>query len=79
MTSAYRTEIKIVVYSNEPLPDDWPAIDLWEPVSTLIYEMTEGDMIGDWSMGPSAPIEGDELRRELIAIGNDGDFFETES
>lgn len=80
VAKAYRTTIQLVVYSDTPIHVDPFAGegDMYEPLSALIYDVTEGDKIGDWSVTEQdAPVEGDALVTELVAIGNDGRFFDS--
>jgi len=37
--------------------------------------MEEGEVIGAMTQASSTPIPDGEIRRELMAVGNDGEFF----
>lgn len=42
----------------------------------LAREMEEGEAIGAMELVSSTPIPDGEIRRELMAVGNDGEFFD---
>lgn len=68
---AYKTEIKFTVYSPEPLTYE-------KDLAGIVWSIDAGDSIGDWTITETSEVDGEQLRKELIAIGNDGDFFDAE-
>lgn len=72
----HRTIIHFEVFSREPLNLSVEGRDLYDPLNDLIYDVTEGDKIGDWSIASVEELEGDELVEALVRIGNDGNFFD---
>lgn len=75
---AVKNTITITVYTREPVEDDTSEAEGFPLLSQVIYEMTYGDAVGSYEITSSEPIEGDSLRQGLIAIGNDGGFFDDE-
>jgi hypothetical protein len=71
MTSArkfYKTEIRVVLLSEEPLPD---CMDL----ETAQYLMTEGHCSGVVEQDAGEEVTGPDMARMLKAQGSDPDFF----
>jgi len=76
MTDIYRTVFTIEVLSDGPLNlamrDDDP-FDLL----AINYEITDGDCVGNVRQTLSEIVPTDKVRDELVAIGNDGTFFDS--
>jgi hypothetical protein len=68
----YKTTFTVTVFSQ-----DTPAVDL-ESLSAIEYAITEGDCIGDLAVASVEEVPEDTLRDELVAIGNDGTFFDND-
>ena len=47
-------------------------------LESMIYDITEGDSIGIVRKLGAEELEPEQLRAELLAMGNDGDFFNEE-
>ena len=48
-------------------------------VADVFEQCEEGDFIGDWSTPvETQDVPADQVRAELLALGNDGHFFETQ-
>ena len=75
-TLAHKTTITVTVFSREPIVIPSDGHDLYDPLLGIIHEMTEGDMIGDWTVSGATTVEGEDLRAQLVSIGNDGGFFD---
>ena len=65
----YKHTLRVTILSkHEELPDrDLDA--LWE-------ECTDGEFIGDWKQTSVLALSEEDAKDELIAIGNDGTFFD---
>lgn len=72
----FRTKVEVTLYSRGPLDQDIGEVEMWTQLSGWIDDANDGDMIGDWRVTDSQPVEGDQLRLELVEIGNDGAFFD---
>jgi hypothetical protein len=63
-----------------PLPDDefWGEYDgpYAGPLGFLMQEAWDGGMVGIESDGVTVDVPDDQVETELIAMGNDGTFFE---
>ena len=64
-----KTVITLTVIHDSTLP-----IDCME-LSHIAREMEEGEVIGAMTQASSTPIPDGEIRRGLMAVGNDGEFF----
>ena len=65
----YRTEVTVVVLSEDPLP---PGSHL----ENIVHDMDVGNNIGTHKQGPSVEVTGDEaIVASLVEVGNDGNFF----
>lgn len=72
MSKIYKHTIKVVILSETPeLNGDW---DL-ETVSELI---TNGSDIGTYGLESTEEVPRSKVKAELIAIGNDGTFFDSD-
>jgi hypothetical protein len=73
----YKTQFKITVLSEdvpyEPGYDDYDPFGLLEINAAIV----EGDCIGDVEALGSSVVPDQDVEKELIAIGNDGTFFQT--
>lgn len=47
-------------------------------MDTLGHLISEGDWIGQFSCDAIDKVEADKVKDELVAIGNDGTFFDNE-
>lgn len=70
----YKHVVKVVILSEtasleECLGDEWNLQD-------IEYAITDGDCIGMTSHESTEIVADDDVENELIAIGNDGTFFE---
>lgn len=45
-------------------------------LESLARAMDEGDLIGTYSIESSEEVPDDKVRDELLAVGNDGTFFD---
>lgn len=70
MVTAKRTDITLTVYS--PTDEDPNTVDL----SDIAELITTGGWIGGWNIDKQVDVEGEELRKGLLSIGNDGTFFD---
>ena len=72
----YKHTIQVTVLSNYSNPasvfgKDWGLAD-------VAHEIDEGDAIGSTEVTKTEKIEGAvAIRKELLAIGNDGSFFDS--
>ena len=73
---AHKTVIEVTLYSDTQLDMSIGEVDLWDELRTWMGDAVDGDKIGDWKITENSIIEGDALRAELVAIGNDGSFFD---
>lgn len=80
MAKAVKNTITITVYTDEPLLDDrdYGDVEGFPFLSEVIYGMTYGHAVGSYEIGEPQNVEGDELEKGLIDIGNDGAFFDQE-
>lgn len=65
---AVKNTLTLVVYS----PGDIDHLD----INDIVLQMDDGVLVGSVVSQTSEVVEGDALREGLIAIGNDGTFFE---
>lgn len=70
----YKHVVHVVVFSEHPtleetLGDDWCLQD-------VDWAITDGDCIGNVTHESTEPVPADRLHEELMAIGNDGTFFD---
>lgn len=71
MATIIKSQILVTVlhYRDEPFPEDWDLQFIHEAI-------TDGSMIGEFSEVSAEELDTPEVvRRELEAIGNDGEFF----
>lgn len=54
-------------------PADAPLDDLGH----ALYEASEGNAVGDVTAETTVTLVPDAVRSELIALGNDGEFFDS--
>jgi hypothetical protein len=73
---AVKNTITITIYTEEPLVDNLDEAEGFPFLDAAIYEMTYGSAVGSYEIGEPQVVEGEALRDGLIAIGNDGTFFE---
>jgi hypothetical protein len=73
----WRTKIEVVVYSRDSLKEP-PGEDEYgfSFLGWVAEEIDTGDKIGDYNVTSEEQITMEEARKELIEIGNDGDFFD---
>lgn len=65
----HKRVVTVTVFSEDEMGAD---VDLIE----IAHQINEGDWIGQISVGDDQVVEGKrEIRKELLAIGNDGEFF----
>lgn len=57
------------------LTDDNPDYDP-ESLEALGYDISEGEYIGDFRKVSTVEVTKAELHQELVALGNDGTFFD---
>lgn len=71
----YKHTITLTFLSEE----DWTQRinDEGWALSEIAEEITTGDCIGDWSLDKVEQVEAGNLFDELVAIGNDGTFFDS--
>lgn len=74
MKKIYKHVVEVVVLSEDEslercLGSEWELSDLEQAIST-------GDCIGTYSHKETQELPADEVETELIAIGNDGTFFD---
>lgn len=69
MVPLHKTTVTVTVYSREPIPD---ARD----IADILREMDDGEYIGGSKITDRNEIAYEDARAELIAIGNDGSFFD---
>jgi hypothetical protein len=68
----WQTVIKVTVLSEDgPIGDD---VDL----AGINYAISEGDCIGEVEITSRQRMDPRWVRRKLVAIGNDGTFFDSE-
>jgi hypothetical protein len=73
----HKTTITVTIFSRDRLElASSGDSELWEQVEGWIHDSVEGDKIGDWGITAQETVQGDQLKAELVAIGNDGDFFD---
>ena len=54
---------------DEPLPSD---------LSDILYECNEGNAVGWETSRDTVPVPPEKVAEELVALGNDGEFFADE-
>lgn len=65
----YRTVIKLVVLSPEPISDNMDMGSIWE-------ETQEGEFLaGEMTLGKSKPVVGKSAVIEVEKAGSDAEFF----
>jgi hypothetical protein len=63
-----RITITVLHRSDNPMTD--------HGIDEVLYEMSEGDAVG-WETGrDTVPVDPNDVGAELIALGNDGTFFD---
>lgn len=68
-TKYFKTTFTVTVLSEDaPVSSDMEMID-------LIREMDSGDLIGQVDLTSADEVPLDKIEDELLAIGNDGTFF----
>lgn len=67
-----KTVIEVTIFHRKS-----DAIHDWN-LEQIIGEMNEGCFVGGYEMLPSTDVPAEKVREELLAIGNDGKFFEGE-
>lgn len=72
-----KTQFVITVLSRGPYVIDYTDEDPFGLVG-INYEITQGDCIGDVREITSKSLHPNSVQIELLNIGNDGSFFETE-
>lgn len=70
---AYKSTITLTVFSDTPLAA-WQVADL----GYLVDEIDTGLMVGNATLDSEEEVSGDTLRTGLVAIGNDGSFFDSD-
>lgn len=67
----YKTELRVIVFSEEPLDFNFVSLE------DLAASIHTGDNIGDVTIVSRSEItDPGVVRDELLAIGNDGEFFQ---
>jgi len=72
MTIFRKTLITVTVLHTE---DFDPATST---LAEIAYEMGEGHAVGAFAIASSEIVAPDAIKGELLAVGNDGEFFEIE-
>lgn len=63
----YKSQVVIDIISEEEIGD--PSLE------KILYQITEGDWSGSYSVKKVEVLTDDEARKALIAQGSDPDFF----
>lgn len=72
MSKIYKHVVKVVILSESPdLGEDWD-------LDTIHEQITTGSDIGEASHESTEEVHRINLKAELIAIGNDGTFFDSD-
>lgn len=70
--TVYKNTITLVILSkDEPYNPDG-----MKDLNDIAYDLSDGDIIGTWWTESNEVVPEDRVRDELIAVGNDGDFFD---
>lgn len=72
----YKHILKVVVFSTEQELAAAVENPEWD-LSDVHYAIHDGGCIGDVSHESTTVVPPNELEKELIAIGNDGTFFDS--
>lgn len=75
MSEPTKTIIQVTVLTNEPFVD---AIGDSFTLDQVHYLINEGHAVGDYHVVSTQEITKDEMRKELLNAGNDGEFFDEE-
>lgn len=76
MKPIHKTTIEVVIFSRDPLVIPPEGDDMYDPILGWMQDCIEGDKIGDWNITGATTVEGDDLRAQLVSIGNGGSFFD---
>lgn len=71
-SNVFKTEIRLVVLSEAIDPDVGRSAWLLD----IAHAIDDGDSIGDWKVESQRRLAPAEVEPELLAIGNDGAFFQ---
>lgn len=63
----------VFLYDDEIYPSDMIHAT---SVEAILEEMHRGEMIGDASLDSIDDVPANKIKEELLAIGNDGTFFD---
>jgi hypothetical protein len=72
--SIYRTVFQVEVFSEGPFFSEGGDDDPFD-LESIHYAIVEGDCIGNVERVSEEIVPAENLRDELIRIGNDGEFF----
>lgn len=71
----YKATITVTVFLDEPSKEQASNLLSALSLERLAQEMDEGLMVGQSALTSIARVSREQLRGELLAIGNDGEFF----
>jgi hypothetical protein len=72
MRTVYKHVFTLIVYSEgDPLNNEWDMDD-------IMYEMDTGCLIGYTKLESVEAVPPERVKEDLLAIGNDGTFFDDE-
>jgi hypothetical protein len=75
MKKIYKHTIQVVILSEDESLEKALGSDEWD-LSAIEAAISDGDCIGTYSHEETQQVPATEIEIELIAIGNDGTFFD---
>lgn len=75
MKKIYKHTVQVVILSEDESLEKALGSDEWD-LSAIEAAISDGDCIGTYSHEETQEVPASEVKMELIAIGNDGTFFD---
>lgn len=72
----FKTTITVTVLGEFDAIGDADSFFSNASMDRVLQEMEEGDLIGQSHVGETVEVPQSALQAELLAIGNDGEFFD---
>lgn len=72
----FKTTLTVIVLHEADSAEEAAQRIADEGLNGTAYEITDGEWIGMVVNGPTVEVPADKVESELIALGNDGTFFD---